>query len=250
LSVVDRSFDHPLKLEERASMPLAGGIVQHGYQCGMIWGAALAAGAQAYRLFGPGPQAETAAVIAAQRLVDAFREHYDLIDCFELTGADWRIPQQALWYLMRGGAIRCFAMTAGFASIAPREISAALSDRHFKVPPSPVSCAALLAQKMAVSDMHVVMAAGLAGGIGLSGNACGALGAAIWIAEMAAGNQDIRAIKFNSPRAAQVIDRFIECTDAKFECSAIVGRRFWDVSDHARYLRGGGCSKVIEALAA
>jgi len=26
-------------------MPLAGGIMQHGYQCGMIWGATLGAGA-------------------------------------------------------------------------------------------------------------------------------------------------------------------------------------------------------------
>ena len=34
---------------------------------------------------------------------------------------------------------------------------------------------------MGVSEMHTVMAAGLAGGIGLSGGACGALGAAIWI---------------------------------------------------------------------
>ena len=73
MSVVDRSFDHPLKLEEHAAMPLAGGIMQHGYQCGMIWGATLAAGAQAYRLFGPGPQAETRAIIAAQRLVESFR---------------------------------------------------------------------------------------------------------------------------------------------------------------------------------
>ncbi len=38
-------------------MPLAGGIVGNGYQCGMIWGAALAAGAQAYRLLGTGPVA-------------------------------------------------------------------------------------------------------------------------------------------------------------------------------------------------
>ncbi|MGB7117246.1 MAG: hypothetical protein WBD56_13970 [Anaerolineales bacterium] len=39
MSVVDASFDHPLKLEERASMTLAGGLLQHGYQCGMLWGA-------------------------------------------------------------------------------------------------------------------------------------------------------------------------------------------------------------------
>ena len=69
MSVVDRSFNHPMKLEERATMPLAGGIMQHGYQCGMLWGAALAAGAQAYRLLGPVPQAEVGAMIAAQRLV-------------------------------------------------------------------------------------------------------------------------------------------------------------------------------------
>ncbi len=54
MSVVDCSFDHPLKLEEEASIPLAGGIVNYGYQCGMLWGVTLAAGAQAYRLLGPG----------------------------------------------------------------------------------------------------------------------------------------------------------------------------------------------------
>ena len=54
MNVLDRAFVHPLKHEEHASMPFAGGIMQHGYQCGMIWGATLAAGAQAYRLFSPG----------------------------------------------------------------------------------------------------------------------------------------------------------------------------------------------------
>ena len=57
MSVVDGSFAHPLKLEERAAAPLAGGIMNYGYQCGIVWGAALAAGAQAYRLYGASPQA-------------------------------------------------------------------------------------------------------------------------------------------------------------------------------------------------
>ncbi len=48
-NVLDRAFDHPLKLEEEATAPLAGGIMLHGYQCGMLWGVTLAAGAQAYR---------------------------------------------------------------------------------------------------------------------------------------------------------------------------------------------------------
>ena len=50
MSVVDGSFDHPLALEEHATLPLAGGIEQMGFQCGQLWGAALAAGAQAHRL--------------------------------------------------------------------------------------------------------------------------------------------------------------------------------------------------------
>jgi hypothetical protein len=62
-----------MEIEERAAFPVAGGIMQYGYQCGMIWGAALAAGAQAYQLFGPGSQAEARAMMAAQTLVESFR---------------------------------------------------------------------------------------------------------------------------------------------------------------------------------
>ncbi|MFC2036339.1 C-GCAxxG-C-C family (seleno)protein, partial [Chloroflexota bacterium] len=88
MSIVDRSFDHPLKLEESATNPHAGGIMNQGYQCGMLWGAALAAGAQAYRLLGSGPQAETAAIIAAQRLVESFRARVKHINCLEIIELD------------------------------------------------------------------------------------------------------------------------------------------------------------------
>lgn len=70
MSVVDGSFGYPLRLEEEASAPLAGGVMNRGFQCGMLWGASLAAGAEAYRRFGPGPQAETAAIAATERVVN------------------------------------------------------------------------------------------------------------------------------------------------------------------------------------
>lgn len=38
--------------------------------------------------------------------------------------------------------------------------------------------------------------------------------------------------------------------DFEFECSEIVGRRFENIGDHAGYLRDGGCSEIIEVLAA
>ena len=39
-------------------------------------------------------------------------------------------------------------------------------------------------------------------------------------------------------------------TDNTFECSGIVGRKFENVHDHAGYLSEGGCSELIEGLAA
>jgi len=240
-----------LKLEEYATMPLAGGIMQHGYQCGMIWGATLAAGAQAYRLLGPGPQAETGAVMAAQRLVEAFRAQNNHIDCLEITDIDKSSStmQMIMYFLIKGGTIGCFRMAARYAPVAFDEINTALSENRIEAPSPPVSCAAMLAQKMGVSEMHRVMAAGLAGGIGLCGGACGALGTAIWIIGMNSLKEEGGKIEFHSPRAIDAIDKFIKCTDYEFECSEIVGRKFENIDDHVGYLRDGGCSKIIEVLA-
>ena len=257
MSVVDRSFDHPLKLEECASAPLAGGIMLHGYQCGILWGATLAAGAQAYRLLGPGPQAETGAIVAAQRLVESFRARNKYIDCLEITDMNMQgtiQTRQILKFFIKGGPIGCFSMAARYAPVAFSEIKIALSagtfsSKHIEVPALPVSCAAMLAHKVGVSDMHTVMAAGLAGGIGLSGGACGALGAAIWIIGMNSGKEGVGNIGFNSPRAADAIDGFMKSADYEFECSKIVGRRFENIADHASYVRAGGCSELIDALA-
>jgi hypothetical protein len=252
LGVLNNAFDHPLKSEERAAMPLADGIMQHGYQCGMIWGAALAAGAEAYRLLGPGPKAETAAIIASQRLVESFRARNKTINCIDITGIDKSSSsmQMIKFFLIKGGTIHCLRMAGQYASAAYREINTALFEKHFEAPSPPVSCAALLAKKMGATDMHAVMAAGLAGGIGLSGGACGALGAAIWLIGMNSINDGNNKRDFKNPGARDALKRFMKSTDYEFECSKIVGRKFEDVNDHAGYLRNGGCEQIIEVLAA
>jgi hypothetical protein len=238
--------------EERASMPLAGGIMQCGYQCGMVWGAALAAGAQAYRRFGPGPQAEAQAIIAAQGLVAAFRAGNHHVDCVELTGinASSSIMQMVTYFLLKGGVVRCFRMAADYAPVAFQAVDAALSAGPIDVPEGPVSCAAELARRMGASDVHAATAAGLAGGIGLSGGGCGALGAAIWLLAMNFSKEGGGQIGYKHPQALAVVDRLMECTDANVACAQIVGRRFESVQDHADYVRDGGCAEVIEALAA
>ena len=249
--VLNRAFAHPLPEEERAADQFAGGIVQHGYQCGMLWGATLAAGAQAYRLDGATPQAEAKAIAAAQRLVALFRARYHEINCLEITGIDSSSStmQMVTHFLLKGGTITCLRMAARYAPVALQEIEAAFSEEHTEVPSAPVSCAAMLARKMGVSEMHAVMVAGLAGGIGLCGGACGALGAAVWITVLKSLKEGAQKVEFKSPDVLAVIDRFIKSSDYEFECSKIVGRTFEGIGDHASYVCNGGCSKILDVLA-
>lgn len=233
-------------------MPLAGGIMQYGFQCGMLWGAALAAGTQAYQLYGSSPQAEAVAVIAAQRLVESFRTRNKSINCVDITNMDKSSTamDMVVRFLVKGGVIGCFRMAATYAPVAFDDINISLSEEYNQAPSPPVSCAAVLAKKMGVSDMHAVMVAGFAGGIGLSGGACGALGAAIWVIGMDSGKEGIENIEYMPSRASDAVDRFVESSDFEFECAAIVGRKFESVGDHADYVHEGGCAKIIEVLAA
>jgi hypothetical protein len=255
MGVVDSSFGNPLKLEEGASAPLAGGMLQYGYQCGMLWGAALAAGAQAYHQFGTGTKAETAALITAQRLVQAFGARNKHIECSELTQMNWHVsakgdlPGQVLKFFLKGGPLVCFSMTANFARVTFDEIKTTLSAESFEIPASPVSCAALLVKKTGATDLHAVMAAGFAGGIGLSGSACGALGAAIWLLGMESSKKSGKKPGLENPAAQALVERYLECTDYEFECQKVVGRKFEHVADHAEYLHQGGCEELMIAMA-
>jgi len=252
LRVLNKAFDHPLKSEEKASMPFAGGIMQHGYQCGMIWGAVLAAGAQAYRLNGSGAQGEMAAVRAAKRLVESFQSLNDNINCLEITEIDKSSTNMdmIMYFLIKGGSIGCVRRASKYAPVAVKEIDIAFSEKEQADHSSPVSCSAMVAEKMGAADEHQTMVAGLAGGIGLCGGACGALGAAIWILGMRINKEKGEKIDFKNPKVLELVERFLKCTDYQFECTEIVGRKFENITDHAEYMRTGGCSELIELLAA
>jgi hypothetical protein len=255
MGVVDDSFEEPLKLEESAVAPLAGGLLQNGYQCGILWGAALAAGAQAYRLFGPGAQAETQAVIATQRLTEAFRQRNHSVNCSEITQILWKpsgdkqMMAQVLKFFLKGGPVVCFSMTASSAKATSRLINMTFSEAHTVAACSPASCASLLARKLDASEQHAVMAAGFAGGLGLSGSACGALGAAVWLLGLQASQQTGEKPAYDNPLALAALERYLESSDYEFECAKVAGRRFEGVAEHAAYLQAGGCSHIIEALA-
>lgn len=243
--MVDRAFGFERIAEEHAAGPLAGGIARNGYQCGMVWGSALAAGAEAHRRFGAGSRAEAVAIGASRRIVESFRAQNGAVDCSDLTGTDFDSTAQAWKYLLSGKAVGCFRMAARYAPVAKAEIDTALSLDAGDAPEPPVSCAALAARRLGATTEHATMAAGFAGGIGLCGGACGALGAAVWVGSLGAGG-GYRAL---DAMAAPTVARFLAATDGRFECAEIVGRKFESVADHAAFLRGGGCARVVEALA-
>ena len=249
LTVLNRALGHPMKAEESASNVLAGGIMTHGYQCGQLWGASLAAGAEAHRRYRPGPRAEAAAMNAARRLVDAFRELNGATDCFDLTDADFQKKTGLLKYFVKAGPIACGRMAVRFAPVALDVINEALAEEPEEHTSGCGSCAAMIAREMGASELQATMAAGLAGGIGFSGGGCGALGVALWITSLSNPDEEI-GLSAEGTKFGEVIDAFLQASDHQFECSEIAGREFDDMDDHAQYLRSGGCSELINALVA
>jgi hypothetical protein len=250
--VLSCAYEHPQPEEERGAQPFAGGIMQRGHQCGMIWGAVLAAGAEAHRRLGDSPRAEAVAIAAARKLLETFRAQNGATDCYDITEIDEEstTTDMVTYFLLKGGVVRCFAGAARYASAAKDAIDTALAAPPEDAPPAPPSCAALLARQMGASEQHAAMVAGFAGGIGLSGGGCGALAAAIWLTGVRALQGGAARVDFQWPAGQAVIERFLACTLGKFECAAICRRTFAGVEDHADYLRGGGCARLLEVLAA
>jgi hypothetical protein len=248
MHVLDRELHLSPSPEEAAAHPLAGGLMQ-GYQCGMIWGATLAAGAEAHRRFGAGERAQRMSIQAAVRLVDAFRTGNGHINCLEITETDPKNGWQVfLKFFVKGGMLGCMRRAADYAPTAFDNIHAAFDDTT-AASCCQTSCSATLARRSGASEHHVTMAAGLAGGIGLSGGACGALGAAIWLTGMRERAQGTSQKAINA-KIDNIVQSFLKTTEYQFECRDIVGRCFENAGDHGAYVHVGGCAEIIEMLAA
>ncbi|NJN33939.1 MAG: hypothetical protein HC817_06520 [Saprospiraceae bacterium] len=102
---------------------------------------------------------------------------------------------------------------------------------------------------MGGTDEEIVMAAGFAGGLGLSGSGCGALAAAIWktILELVKNNR--WKYTLNDPDSSKVIERFNAVTEYEMECSKICRKKFNSVEGHTEFIKNGGCGELINKLA-
>ncbi len=253
--LLNHEFDNIKPQEEKASDMLAGGIAQKGHQCGMLWGAALATGTEAYRLYDDKNKAIAASVNASKLLADSFQQRTNTVNCRDISRVDWENRFQFMLYILKT-VVRGFVFSHCFNLIVkwtPEAIDAAkkgLSENTTPKRPC-VSCATEVVRKMGATEEESIIVAGLAGGIGLSGNACGALSAAIWYKMLQYGKNDKTKSQsmFTNPDAKKVLRTFYMKTDSEMLCRNICNRNFETIDEHSDYIRNGGCKNIIEALA-
>ncbi len=255
--LVNRAFGRNRELEGRAVDPLAGGIVQKGYQCGMLWGASLAAGTEAYERFGKGERAVGAAIGTSQDIVKSFTDCAGCADCRDFTGTDFSKPlQMARYVLFR--TRRCFNLAEDWVPDAVDTVRKGLSAAESTlekagvdktVKKGGISCATETARKMGAGDEEAVMVAGFAGGIGLGGGGCGAAAAAVWIKSLEWCRKNPGKSGFGNPAAKQTVKAFEEAAGARYTCREITGRTFANAEEHAEFITNGGCAELIKALA-
>ena len=247
--LLDREFGHPLDEEEKAVDPLAGGILQQGYQCGMLWGASMAVGAESLRRFRNPGQAIFMAILATQHLMKSFIKRTDSIECEEITQCDFRNQRSMVKFMLSGKVVGCFRLAGKWAPEALKAAQEGLAMNPGDLPYQSKSCASEVVRKMGASEEERVMVAGFAGGLGLSGNGCGALAAGVWMNALKHNRKQKGNYASFDPDNNPTLKAFYEETGFEMECSRICGKQFHSPEEHPEYLNNGGCKKLIEVLA-
>lgn len=248
-SVVNKSFGQRNSSVEKATGPLCGGILQEGHQCGMIWGAVLAAGAEANRRMKNEYEATSLAISSAHALVYSFKEQTTSVNCRDITNCNQSSLMGKVKFFITGKPLNCARHIGRWAPKAIATVEKSLSTPPRKTTSPIVSCASILATKMGASKEKAVMLAGFAGGIGLSGNACGALGAAIYLQAEKWYKENPEDSRFIIPGAEEKMRDFLLMNKGEVCCSKICGKTFSSPEEHSEYIQNGGCDSLIDMLA-
>jgi len=253
--LLNREFEHPMEHEERALNPLAGGILNQGHQCGMLWGAALAIGAESFRKHKNLDKATAIAIKSTQDIIASFVKTTGATDCKDIIGYDLTSILGMAKFMVKTTIqgmdnSLCFNLAEQWAPEAVETATKSLSE-DVTIVKQPLSCTSEVLNQMNASDEEIVMVAGFSGGFGLSGNACGALSAVIWkrMLDWCRENPDKNPPFFNNKTAKKILTAFNKTTDNKILCSSICGKKFKDLEDHTEYIKEGGCKKLINVLA-
>jgi hypothetical protein len=247
---LNREFGHPQKAEELASDLLAGGLMNSQHQCGMLWGSALATGAESFRMYKDCNWAIYKAIAATQNIVESFSRRTNTVNCRDILGFDLSDKLGTAVFMatsLPGGFsnIICMNLAERWAPEAIRSAKEGLKPQHNDLPRLTLSCASEVVKRMGANDEEMIIVAGLAGGMGLSGHACGALGAAIWKTSLDWCKKHPGESGYANPKSKEIFERV---TGSKILCSEISGQRFKTADDHSEFIKQGGCSNRIDLL--
>ncbi len=245
--LLNREFGTSMEAEERASDLLAGGIMKKGYQCGMLWGASLAAGTEAFRVCAHKSQAIAVSIEATRLLMDSFETHESTTQCREITKCNFESRLSFAKYMISGRFLHCFQLAEDWAPEAVKKAKKAIQNKPVDFEHA-ISCATEVARKMGASEKEMVMVAGFAGGLGLSGSGCGALSAALWMNALSWCREHKTVSATEDPIAKELMRAFSEFTGEKYLCEEISQTHFSSVKEHTNYIKHGGCKELIEAL--
>ena len=143
----------------------------------------------------------------------------------------------------------CFNLAENWLPEAIQSAKEGLSQEPTASNQKPISCATKVAKKMGATDEEQIMVAGFAGGLGLSGNACGALSTAIWMNSLAWAKEHPDKSAFKNKNAKATLKAFNKETNSEMLCHNICQQQFKTIEEHTQFIKNGGCSKLIETLA-
>lgn len=245
--LLNRHFDNLDPESEKATDPLAGGILQYGHQCGMLWGAIMAVGAEAYRRYDDQDKASAIAIIAGQKLMESFRTKENTVNCKDITRCDFHSKWSFAKYFFSGRFLHCFRLAEDWVpeaiAIAEKELT-----NHPESVKSISTCTGEVIKSMGGDDRERVIVSGLAGGMALSGEACGALATAIWKRVKDRSIEDAKRPAYKDPACIRLYQAFVNTTDGRIRCQDICGKKFHSPEDHSAYIRQGGCKHLIDLL--
>lgn len=250
--LLDKEFGNLQDQYEQATDPLAGGIMRKGHQCGMLWGSALAIGAESYKRTRDIDKASVLALKATVKMMESFVDQTRTVNCRDITGCDmdsfFGLTKYMLKVTLKGMEnSQCFNLAEDWA---PKAIQAAKEglNKGAEATNGSMNCASMVAKNMGAKDEEIAMVAGFAGGMGLSGNGCGALAAAIWMNSLAWIKNNPGKSAFNNPIAKATLKRFLKESNSEILCYKICGKPFNTIEDHSEFIKNGGCNNLINVL--
>jgi len=264
LTVQLRAFGIEEPLYEQALHVFSGGFMHLGYACGLLTGTAVAAGILTSKRFADSETASAAALDATRQLVKAYPEIAGSIDCRKITEISLNNFRGRLRYVRKGKGRECGRYHIKWAFRAQQVIEQALA--KYEQHPATNACANCavntmkkLAPSIGINEKDTTMVAGLAGGIGLSGNVCGALATWVFVlsisrykkrnpekrdSRLQAAFQELLGTQYRGA-ATRLQTAFRERFGSDL-CLDIVGRSFRNIQEHSEFIEQGGCQEVMD----